>query len=100
MTSALEAANQPRLAFRAPTASNSLSLDDARQFIDYAFAATGADEPTVVVVNLDGRILTAGALHEIVVNLGQKLREGRFGDMKVVLATRDVAIQDAVQAFS
>lgn len=100
MTTVLTAANQPRLAARAPTASDVLSRDDIRAFVAYALAETGVREPTVLVINLDGRILTTAALHEIVLGLGSEIREGKYGDIRVVLATPDRGIQDAVAAFA
>jgi hypothetical protein len=57
---------------------------------DNLFPPTAMESgPTTFVVDLTGVQLTTGALRELIVPLGQRLRGGVFGDVRVVVATHD-----------
>jgi hypothetical protein len=64
---------------------------------DHNYPATAMPSgPTTVVLDLAGHQLSAGALRELVVPLGQRLRGGVFGDMRFVIAAADPADAEVI----
>jgi hypothetical protein len=57
---------------------------------------TGSVPPHIAVVELRGKLFSPASLRELVVRLGQQVRAGTYGDMKVVLVASDPATREIV----
>jgi DNA-binding MarR family transcriptional regulator len=62
-----------------------------RELPPTAFAA-----PNTAVLDLRGKLLSPSALHEIVVTLGQRLRGGAYGQLRVVVVSSDAATRELI----
>lgn len=51
---------------------------------------------TTVVLDLGGKLLSPAALREWIVPLGQRVRGGMYGDVRLVIATPDAAAQELI----
>lgn len=68
---------------------------------DHNYPATAMPSgPTTVVLDLAETQLTAAALRELVVPLGQRLRGGVFGDMRFVIAAPDPADAEVIALWA
>jgi hypothetical protein len=68
---------------------------------DHNYPATAMPSgPTTLVLDLGDRQLTAGALRELVVPLGQRLRGGVFGDVHLVIAASDPDDAEVIALFA
>lgn len=90
----------PRLEIRAPTTDPLLDRGTIARFIRERVSPTGVHEPTVLMLNLDGRFLNVGALYELIVPLGQAVKAGQYGPLSVVISTPDEATREAVKALA
>jgi DNA-binding transcriptional ArsR family regulator len=61
---------------------------------------TVANSPCVLIWDLKGRFLEAGALYELVVPLSEAVRERRLGQYAIVVATRDEPTIDVLRALA
>jgi hypothetical protein len=61
---------------------------------DSSIPATAFKQPTTLVLDLSGKLLSPSALNELIVSLGQRVRGGLYGDAKLVVATPDPAVQE------
>jgi DNA-binding MarR family transcriptional regulator len=66
-----------------------------REFPPSAFAG-----PTTIVLDLGVTRLTSRALHELVVTMGQRLRGGIYGEMRLVIATADDADAEIIDLLA
>ena len=72
-----------------------------RALIDQFIArVTVSADPWVLVLDLEGRLLEAGALYELVVPLGNAIRERRQGQYALVVATRDEPTIDVLRSLA
>jgi predicted transcriptional regulator len=62
--------------------------------------ASGVTEPTVLAINIEGRLLSPGVLVEFVVPLGQAARARTFGPLAIVLCTSDEGTRDILRAIA
>lgn len=85
---------------RAPTAGEIIDSAAVRRYVDWAVNPTGAREPTVLLVNLEGRFLGAAALHDLVLRLGQSAASGALGPLMVVFATPDERTRETIRALA
>jgi hypothetical protein len=91
----------PHLEIRAPATGG--VVDDPqriREFVGGLLAPSGVKAPTVVMINLEGRFLTASALYSLVVPLGQAILSGAYGQIAAVLATSDPATRESIRALA
>jgi len=104
MTSLLHSHRLPRLELRAPnTPDGTVGL-----FLDRALMASfrewllpsGVSEPTVLALNLEGRLLSAPILLELVVPLGQAARGRTLGSLAVVLCTEDEGMRELLRSLA
>lgn len=96
----LEQKRLPKLEIRAPTADPLLDRAAVARFLAERVSPTGVHEPTVLVLNLEGRFLNVGALYELVVPLGQAVKAGHYGPLSIVISTPDDATAEAVKALA
>lgn len=96
----LEQRRLPRLEIRAPTTDPLLDRAAMARFLAERVSPTGVHEPTVLVLNLEGRFLPVGALYELIVPLGQDVKAGRYGPLSIIISTRDEATAEAVRALA
>ncbi len=61
---------------------------------DAEIPATVFKRPTTLVLDLRGKLLSPSALSELIVTLGQSVRGGLYGDARLVVATRDPAVNE------
>jgi hypothetical protein len=52
--------------------------------------------PLTAVVDLGGAQITPAALRELIVSVGQRLRGGVYGNLKIIIASADKAIAESV----
>ena len=60
---------------------------------DSRIPATAFSQPTTLVLDFSGKLLSPSALMEIIVTLGQRVRGGIYGDARLVVATPDDAVR-------
>lgn len=82
-----------RRVFRSPTGDLSDPRDTAH-WRDQWLPPTAFARPTVAVVDLAGMLFTPASLLELVVPLGQRIRGGLYGALRIVVATPDAATQE------
>jgi DNA-binding MarR family transcriptional regulator len=68
----------------------------AAEIAQRRFPNAPADEPTVTIIDLSGALPTPAALKELVVPLGQQIRGGQLGQMRLVVSTPDDAMADFI----
>src|SRR5690349_4983544 len=61
----------PELEVRAPTAGPLTDVGEVAAFVDGLIRPTGARQPTVLVINLEGRFPNASVVFDLVVRLGR-----------------------------
>ncbi len=61
---------------------------------DHYVPPTAYKQPTTLVLDLTGKLLSPSGLKEWVVTLGQRIRAGMYGDARLVVATSDPAAQE------
>lgn len=101
MPSHLESHRLPRLVVRAPDTTG--PLDDVariRRFRDDLVKPSGVTEPTVLVINLEGRFPSATVLVELIMPLAQSAKAGTQGPLAVVVCTREEAVRTVVRALA
>jgi hypothetical protein len=60
------------------------------------FPTEPASEPTVTIVDLSGSLPTPAVIKELILPLGQQIRGGQLGDMRLVISTPDDAAADFI----
>src|SRR5688572_27991106 len=90
----------PRVEVRGPTAGPLFDAGQAALFHRQILGTTGVAEPTVLMLNLEGRFPSSAVLHELVVGLGGALRAGLYGQLMVVIATPDESVRDVLRALA
>jgi len=63
---------------------------------DRELPPTAREEPTTLVLDLSGHLLSPAALREWIVPLGQRVRGGLYGDVRLVITTPDEAAQELI----
>ncbi len=76
------------------------TIERAAEIRDREFPPTAASRPTVAVLDLGGAHYTPAALRELVVPLGQRLRGGVFGELRIVLVAPDQATSEVVSLLA
>jgi DNA-binding MarR family transcriptional regulator len=75
-------------------------LDDphhAAELRDQQLPPTAWSAPTTAVLDISGSQPAPAALREIVLTLGQRVRGGVYGDMKIVIAVEDEAVAEVIR---
>lgn len=90
----------PRVEVRGPTAGPLFSADESALFRRQALGTTAVAEPTVLIVNFEGRFPSSAVLHEFVSGIGIGLRSGLYGQLMVLVATPDQAVRDVLRALA
>jgi hypothetical protein len=70
------------------------------QYRDSEFPPTATDRERVFCINLEGAFLSPGALKEMIVPLGQAVRDGMHGSAAVVVVTSDDGTADFLEALA
>lgn len=83
----------PRRVYSTPTGDLS-DPDHAVHLLKKFVPETGAVPPQVAVLEVRGKLFSPASLRELVVRLGQGIRGGAYGDLKLVLVTSDPAIRE------
>lgn len=68
----------------------------AAEIRDQRFPPTASPGPAVAVLDLGGARYTPAALHELIVPLGQRLRGGVFGELRIVITAPDEATAEVL----
>lgn len=101
MATFLESHRLPRLVVRGPDTTG--PLDDVvqiRRFREDLVKPSGVTEPTVLVINLEGRFPSASVLVELIMPLAQAARAGTHGPLAVVVCTQEDAVRTVVRALA
>src|SRR5450759_909006 len=101
MATFLESHRLPRLFVRGPDTTG--PLDDVvqiRRFREDLVKPSGVTEPTVLVINLEGRFPSASVLVELIMPLAQAARAGTHGPLAVVVCTQEDAVRTVVRALA
>jgi DNA-binding MarR family transcriptional regulator len=78
-----------------PTGTGDLSDPErAARARDSSIRATAFNQPTTLVLDLSGKLLSPSSLMELIVTLGQRVRGGIYGDARLVVATPDHAVRE------
>ena len=85
----------PRV-FRAPTADLS-DPNVALSVVDYFLPATAIPTPTVAVLDLRGKLLSASSAQVLVTTIGRRLTGGDYGQLRVILAVSDDATREVLR---
>jgi hypothetical protein len=78
-------------------------LDDLERTVqlrDRQLPPTALEGLTTVVLDLGGMTPTPGPLRELVVTLGQRMKGGVYGEMKLIVATGDPAVAEMVDLLA
>lgn len=79
-------------------------LDDASQAADLRerslFPPTSMKAPVTAILDLGGAQPTGAALRELIVPLGQRLRGGVYGNVRVVIAAPDDAVAELIRLLA
>jgi len=67
---------------------------------DTMLPPTAFQSPTTVVVDLEGVSPTASALREVVVPLGQRIKGGTYGQVRLVIAVKDDAVAEIIDLLA
>jgi len=101
MPTYLESHRLPHLFVRAPdTTGPLLDVAQIRQFRNDLLMPSGVSDPTVLMINLEGRFPTAGVLVELIMPLAQAARAGTYGPLAVVVCTQDESVRTVVRALA
>lgn len=105
MTSLLHSHRLPRLELRAPetpngTAGSFVDRGQMARFRDRLLVPSGVREPTVLALNLEGRLPDGPVLFELVIPLGQAARSRTLGPLAVVLCTEDEGMREVLRSLA
>ncbi len=100
MPGRLETESLPHLQVRGPTAGPLFDTRSARAFIEQLVHASGVHDPTVLVINLEGRFPSAHVLYEMLVPLGRAIRSGAHGSLILVVTTPDPVLSDVIRSLA
>ncbi len=89
----------PRRVYSTPTGDLSEPAQ-AMHLLEGLVPETGAVSPHVAVLELRGKLFTPASLRELIVRLGQQVRGGLYGDMKLVVVTSDPAVREIVELLA
>lgn len=91
----------PQLA-RSEPPTYGLVLDPGKiaAYRDALVQPSGVQEPTVLVIDLEGRFPLAEVLYELVVPLAQAANSGRLGPLVVVICTPSATLRDTLAALA
>jgi hypothetical protein len=67
---------------------------------DTMLPPTAFQSPTTVVIDLEGVSPTASALREVVVPLGQRIKGGTYGQVRLVIAARDEGVAEIIDLLA
>lgn len=101
MPSYLESHRLPHLFVRGPDTTG--PLDDVaaiRRFRDDLLKPSGVSEPSVLVVNLEGRFPTTSVLLELIMPLALAARAGTYGPLALVVCSQDDAVRTVIRALA
>lgn len=82
--------------FRRSTTGDLSDPNEVAGLRDQWLPPTAVEAPTVAVLDLSGRLLSPSSLHELIVPLGQRLRGGSHGSLKLVVVSADDATRRLV----
>jgi hypothetical protein len=71
-----------------------------RKFREDLVKPSGVEEPTALVLNLEGRFPTTAVLIELVLPLAQAAKSGVHGPLALVVCTRDEAVRVVLRALA
>ena len=101
MPSNLESHRLPHLFVRGPDTTGPMGdVAEIRRFREGLLKPSGVSEPTVLVLNLEGRFPSAGVLVELIMPLAQAAKAGTYGPLALVVCTQDDAVRTVVQALA
>src|SRR4051794_37912886 len=100
-SSLLDSHKLPHLELRAPimpggTVGPLVDRAAVTQFVSGLVNASGVKEPTVLLVNLEGRFPSPAVLVDLVVPLGEAARTGAFGPLAIVFIISDDATRSVL----
>lgn len=104
-SSVLDSHKLPRLELRAPvmpggTVGPLVDRAAVAEFMANLINASGVKDPTVLVVNLEGRFPAPAVLIDLVVPLGEAASRGTRGPLAVVFVTSDDATRGVLKALA
>lgn len=67
---------------------------DVSRLRDEKLPPTAFAEPTVAVLDLNGKLFSPSSLRELIVPLGQRIRGGVYGNLRIVVVTADYATRE------
>jgi MarR family len=85
----------PRRVYWTPTGDLS-DPDLAMHVLSDLVPETGNPGPHLAILDLRGKLLSPASLRELIVPLGQGIRGGAYGDLKLVVAASDPAILEQI----
>jgi hypothetical protein len=85
--------------FRPPTGDLS-DPQEVAHYRDQWLPPTAFSRPTIALVDLSGKLLSPASLRELVVPLGQRIRGGEYGQLRLVVATADSATREILGLLS
>lgn len=85
----------PRRVYSTPTGDLS-DPEQAMHLMSQFVAETGPPEAHVAVLELRGKLFSPASLRDLIVRLGQRVRGGVYGDLKLVLVADDPATREIV----
>lgn len=90
----------PRRFYSTPTGDLS-DPEQAMHLLSYFTPETGgAVSPHVAVLELRGKLFSPASLRELIVRLGQQVRSGLYGDLKLILVASDPATREIVELLA
>jgi hypothetical protein len=100
MATYLDSHRLPQLYVQGPTFGPISDVPTIRQFRDALIKPSGVSEPTVLVVNLDGRFPTPSVLVELILPLAQAAKSGVSGPIVLVVCTQDEGVRVILRALA
>ena len=101
MPSYLESHRLPHLFVRGPDTTGLLAdVGRIRQFRDALVKPSGVTDPSVLVVNLEGRFPSTSVLVELIVPLAQAAKAGAYGPLALVVCSQDDAVRTVLRALA
>ena len=64
--------------------------------VDQWLPPTAYPVRTVAIVDLGGKMVSAAALREVILKLGQRVRGGVYGELRIVIATSNQAVREVI----
>src|SRR5688572_19303966 len=83
-----------------PTAGDLSDPEEVARYRDQWVPATELSRPPIALLDLSGKLMSPASIRELVVPLGQPIRGGEYGQLRLVVATADPATREILALLS